>query len=323
MRRLFCIIPSFLLAATLAAWGQGAGPSRLSTPSTDRKKELLEAAEKLKQAKETMDLEQARAAAEGVLQKLPPKMTETAKGALESPETRGQLMEAAKSAASTLLPEAQKLLKKDPDAATETPGAPATADAPPAALGPAPLPLPSLPDTAPVLGKNSVTIESDDSTFDLKSAIFIYTGHVRARHPQFYIECEELEVHMVKEDDPPEKKSAPKAKDAPDSRIKMAIASGPMVTIEKLTENGDVQQGKCKRAVYRGATGEIVMSDYPQVQRGNVLHIATDPSTEMTFESNGRLHTAGGRQRTVVLQADNPSGASPAESFPKSKPNAP
>ncbi|MDZ4288758.1 MAG: LptA/OstA family protein [Prosthecobacter sp.] len=332
MRRIFCIIPIALLATSMAAQGQGAGPSRLSPPSSDRKKDLKDAAEKLRQAKDTMDLEKAKKAAEGLLEKLPPKMTETAKDALESPENRGKILEAAKSAAGSLLPEAQKLMRGDQAPATAPPANSAVAGQPPAALGPAPIPLPSLVGTAPALGKNAVTIESDDSTFDLKNAIFIYTGHVRARHPQFYIECEELEVHMNKDDELPEKKTVPKndplhvpgtEKKSPDNRVKMAIATGPMVTIEKRSESGEIQQGKCKRAVYNGSTGEIVMSDYPQVQSGNMLHIATDPSTEMIFDPNGKFHSNRGRQRTIILQADTVPGASPAESLPKSKPNAP
>jgi lipopolysaccharide export system protein LptA len=133
----------------------------------------------------------------------------------------------------------------------------------------------------------------------------------------------------VKDDELPEKKMAPPMKDplnpgsnkAQDSRIKTAIARGSMVTIEKLTETGDVQRGNCKRAVYKGATGEIVMTENPQVQRGNILHIATDPSTQMTFDMDGRLHTSGGRQRTVVLPSSGPGAAPGGATLPQGNRN--
>ncbi|MEQ1751855.1 MAG: LptA/OstA family protein, partial [Prosthecobacter sp.] len=154
-------------------------------------------------------------------------------------------------------------------------------------------------------------IEADNSVFDLKTSIFIYTGHVRARHPDFYIECEELEVHMVKQDESKSgQKPAPKVANDPiliDGRkkseappIKKAIARGPMVTIEKRSEQGDVQQGKCRRLDYDGATGDITLSDYPQVQRGNVLQIATQSDTTMVFKKSGKFIT-NGRPRTVIL----------------------
>src|SRR6476661_668955 len=75
-----CLILVSMLATAVAAVGQGA--SRATTPKPDRKKELGEAAEKLKQAKDSMDLEKAREAAEGLLKKLPAKTAESAKGAL-------------------------------------------------------------------------------------------------------------------------------------------------------------------------------------------------------------------------------------------------
>ena len=134
---------------------------------------------------------------------------------------------------------------------------------------------------------------------------------------------------MVKdEEEAAAKKAAPKKdailadqdSDANNSRIKMAIASGPMVTIEKLSEtDGEIQQGKCKRAVYRSSTGEIVMSDYPQVQRGNILHIATQPDTEMIFEQNGKLRTTG-RPRTVILQGDDARPVSKGGLLPRAIP---
>jgi lipopolysaccharide export system protein LptA len=78
-----------------------------------------------------------------------------------------------------------------------------------------------------------------------------------------------------------------------------------MVIIEKRSLEGDIQQGRCKRLDYDGATKDIVLSDYPQVQKGNVLHIATTADTVMIFDKEGRLRT-NGRPRTVILSDDQP-----------------
>ncbi len=52
-------------------------------------------------------------------------------------------------------------------------------------------------------------------------------------------------------------------------------------------------------------TKDIVLSDYPQVQKGNVLHQATTADTVMIFDKEGRLRT-NGRPRTVILSDDQP-----------------
>ena len=57
-----------------------------------------------------------------------------------------------------------------------------------------------------------------------------------------------------------------------------------------------------------GLTGAITMSNYPQVQRGNILHMATQPDTLMVFEKDGRLRTTG-RPRTVILGEEDGGGA--------------
>jgi ferredoxin len=211
--------------------------------------------------------------------------------------------------------------------------APAVQDQAPVIEGPKPSALAPLAVNPAKKAQPTVVIEADNSVFDLNEAIFIYTGNVRARHPDFYIECEELEVYMVKEEskkasgattpkvDPKKSADPDLMKRGPDKNpIKKAIARGPMVTIEKRDEQGNVQQGKCRRLDYDQATGDITLSDYPQVQRGNVLHIATQADTTMVFDKTGKLRT-NGRPRTVIL-SDEPAplpGTVPPATKPQSR----
>jgi hypothetical protein len=163
-------------------------------------------------------------------------------------------------------------------------------------------------------------IESDQSDFDLNRSLFIYRGNVRARHPEFYIECEELEVEMIRDPQngkPGAKVAAPPSPAAKASGsagsggaaqpppIRRAVASGPMVVIEKRSVQGDIQQGRCRRLEYDGKTGDIILREYPQVQKGNVLHVATTPDTYMIFDRAGNLRTIG-RPRTVILNEGQP-----------------
>lgn len=328
MRTPFLIL---LAHAGLIVSLHGQGASRLSTPNSDPKKQLQEAAEKLRQAQGNGDLEKVKGTAKELLKKLPSGVTDAAKAAVQSPEVKAQAVDAVKAAAETMIPQARALLNQ-PDQTATPAAAPAPAavqDQPPAApQGPRPQAL------APIGGspqkvsdQPTVIIEADSSVFDLKAGIFLYSGHVRARHPDFYIECEELEVHMVKDEASKDgKKPAPKPANDPvvpdqknkvkDSPILKAIARGPMVTIEKRDENGQVQLGKCRRLDYDKASGDITLSDYPQVQRGNILHKATQADTTMVFDKNGKLRT-NGRPRTVIL-----SDQEPAADAPANKPNA-
>lgn len=211
---------------------------------------------------------------------------------------------------------------------------------PPSAPGdPKPMPMKtaSLDDPA-VKGKDQTVIKSDALYFDSNGAIAIFVGNVEVKHPQFYITCEELEVHTNKEE--PEKKGAqpaPQAGAGPAGAgaakeglqadgIRMAIAKGPMVVIEKLTEKGDVQVGICRHATYIGATEEIIMRDYPQVQRGDMLDKATDPSTRMILKPSGDYKREGkgvfemlkeDKKRKPAHLKPQPVGALPAQVVPQ------
>jgi lipopolysaccharide export system protein LptA len=320
-----CLLICLQLGCIMSLHGQGA--SRLSTPSgSDTKRQLEQAAERLRAAQKSGELDRAKTTAKELLKNLPPGVTDAAKSALQTPEARAQAIEAAKAAAGSALPQFQGMISGQaadtPPPAAPAPSAPVVQEQPPAApSGPVPGALPPLSPAAEIKGAPTVVIEADRTDFDLNTAVFIYSGHVRARHPDFYIECEELEVHMVKEE--PAGKGQTKASPKPllskdgskqdkDPPIKKAIARGPMVIIEKRSLEGDIQQGRCKRLDYDGATKEIVLSDYPQVQKGNVLHSATTADTVMIFDKEGRLRT-NGRPRTVILSDGQPGSPNNAQ----------
>lgn len=329
--RFFAYLLLTHLSILAALHGQGA--SRISIPLSDQKKQIDQATEKLRQAQSNGQLDKVKGAAVELLKKLPDGVTDAAKEALQSPEAKARAAEAMKSAAQSLLPQAQEMLKEKGLPTGALMPAPAVQDQAPVIEGPKPSALAPLAVNPAKKAQPTVVIEADNSVFDLNEAIFIYTGNVRARHPDFYIECEELEVYMVKEEskkapgtttpkvDPKKSADPDLMKRAPDKNpIKKAIARGPMVTIEKRDEQGNVQQGKCRRLDYDQATGDITLSDYPQVQRGNVLHIATQADTTMVFDKTGKLRT-NGRPRTVIL-SDEPtpaSGTVPPATKPQSR----
>ncbi len=318
----------------MAGFASGQGPSRSATPPSDQKKQIQEAAERLRKAQSNGQLDKAKETARGLAGKLPANLTEAAKAAIQSPEVKAQAAEAAKS----LLPEAQRLMDARNAAqapADSPPGAaavPAPAGSqPPAAApeGPQPVllqPINQTPPDATAGRKELAVIESDNSVFDPNTGILIYTGNVRARHPQFYIECEELIVHLNQEEKATGKTKAaekpkpliktdpilaPKKDDkaSKPNNVKKAIASGPMVRIEKKDEQGKIQRAFCRNAVYEGASGIITMRDNPQVQTGNVMQVAITPDTVMTFDEKGHF-SSNRRTRTVILSEEEGSAPS-------------
>jgi hypothetical protein len=82
-----------------------------------------------------------------------------------------------------------------------------------------------------------------------------------------------------------------------------------------------VQVGHAKHATYDGATGDILLRDFPQVQRGQHLQIATSPATTMTLKQNGALNTRG-PSRTEIIQDTKPKGGSKLNSPPPPAPAA-
>ena len=233
-----------------------------------------------------------------------------------SPEAAILLAQSSKTGATTAPPRPEVI----PDAP------PLPVAVPPAAgnsSGPQPLKATSLENPETTGGTKVIITSTGAAFFDANKAIAIFSDNVEVRHPQFYVSCDEFEVHMVKEDAKAGGKKAPKPGDpisAPppppplpgsppvevatpenENGIKFAIARGRMVVIEKLTETGDIQVGKCRHATYQGSTGDMLLRDFPQVQRGNTLQIATDPSTTMTIKQNGELR-ANGPSRTEIIR---------------------
>ena len=281
---------------------------------------------KMKVDEETKD--KAINAAKDAVKQVPDDVKAKAKELLLSPdsaEMRLKAMQAAQSMIQGNAPAAAGTTAQ-PTAAAPAPAASAPMLAvvespPPRPVGPQPKPLQPLNlDEAPKATKGQIDITAQKSAyFDANNNYGMYTGDVRARHPKMYIECEELELYMTKQEGsvlgaPKPKKNAPAAKDsdilAPAKKaanaappIDKADARGPMVTIEKITDDGELQIGHCKHLIYDGKTEITTLLEWPQVQTGNRLHKATEAGCIMIIDKNGKLTTTGGHE-TIILTGD-------------------
>ena len=261
-------------------------------------------------------------AAKAATKQVPDALKEKAKELLISPEGL-EMRQKALQAAQTMIQ--GNTAETPPPAATPasaaaTPGV-AVVETPPPPAGPQPKPLQPLNlDEAPKATKGQIDITAQKSAFfDANKNYGIYTGDVKARHPQMYIECEELELFMARQEGgvlggSKSKKPATQSKDAdilaPTKKpanagppIDKADARGPMVTVEKLSEDGELQIGHCKHLIYDGKTESTTLLEWPQVQVGNQLHKSTEAGCIMVIDKNGKLTTTGGHE-TIILQGD-------------------
>ena len=145
--------------------------------------------------------------------------------------------------------------------------------------------------------KNARTIiDSDDgANFENASNSADFIGHVIVRDPQFDLTCEKLHVVL-----------------RPDRRgLQQVIATGSViVTQQKKNERGDLVKsvGKCGKATYDPATGDVTLEGWPQIQQGINNQVATQGTTVMILNSKGRSRTIGA-SRTMIIdqgQGDKP-----------------
>ncbi|MFZ2278363.1 MAG: LptA/OstA family protein [Prosthecobacter sp.] len=308
-----------LLVSSVGALAQGPGGTR---PLFDFRKKKVDEDTKAK----------AIDAAKDAVKQVPDAVKDKAKELLLSPDSAEMRQKALQAAQSMIQGQgsASSPTATTPPAAADTPPASVPAPAPMVAVveappppppGPQPKPLQPLNlDEAPKATKGQIDITATKSSFfDANNNYGIFTGDVKARHPQMYIECEELELFMTKQEGgvlgaPKPKKVGPAAKDADilaapkkpantDPPIDKADARGPMVTIEKISEDGELQIGHCKHLIYDGKTKQTTLLEWPQVQAGNQLHKATEAGCIMIIDKNGKLTTTGGHE-TLILQGD-------------------
>jgi lipopolysaccharide export system protein LptA len=127
----------------------------------------------------------------------------------------------------------------------------------------------------------------------------VFVDDVVLDHPDFHLTADELEVFMLPED--PAKSALP-VKNGVGGNLKRAIAKGRKVIITRQAANGEVQTGWGREAVYDGATGDILLRGWPQIQKRNNLTVATEPTTYFIIKANGNFHALGGHAQTRIVQ---------------------
>jgi lipopolysaccharide export system protein LptA len=321
-----------LVFSTQTGWsqiGKGGVPSvprrESAAKSSEQTAKVLEKA-KADASAETAKRDAEKAADRGQIDKLVEKAKQTqstlATDAPKKDESKLQqvLSEVAPEGKSIVAQSAAAPATTAPDAASvaKQAGSVKRTAAVAAGSAPQPQPLPATP-LNPATKKEperTVITSQGEAFFDSKQSMGVFTDDVVVVHPQFHMTADVLEIYMNKEEKKPatDAKADAKAPDSPkpdgggmavgDNNINKAIAKGRKVVIQKLSETGEMQIGICRHATYIGATGEIVMRDYPQVQRGKSVIIGTSPTTVMTIKPSGELITQGPNKVDIIQEGD-------------------
>jgi hypothetical protein len=286
-------------------------------------------------------LEQARSiAGQTQLSNAIANMSAEGRSALAQPVPKAAIVEedTPLSPAPVVLAQAAPAAAPPAQPATGNPATPPQAT-PPSPGSPKPQPLKPTPIQDSKIEANRTLIYSADSFFDANRGVGVFTGNVRVYKivggkTDLYVECDDLEVFMKKEDTPKASKTPPPSpvsdtapaseliqsnvttdsakgqtkeagpSGAEDNGIDKIRARGAMVIVEKYTETGDIQVGKCKDLSFDGVTQIVTLRIWPQVQRGAHLQIADEASTVMTISPEGHFKSSNGRTRTEILQGD-------------------
>jgi len=77
-----------------------------------------------------------------------------------------------------------------------------------------------------------------------------------------------------------------------------------IVTQQKKNARGDLVKsvGKCGKATYEPATGDVTLEEWPQIQQGINNQVATQSTTVMILNAKGRSRTVGSSRTMIVDQ---------------------
>ena len=141
----------------------------------------------------------------------------------------------------------------------------------------------------PAGAQTEITAQKE-ATFNNAENMATFTGSVVVKDPQFTLFCDRLIVYMNE--------------NRKGLRIVEAIGNVTIVQ-ETKDEKGNPSKsiGRSGKALFNPATGDITLTESPQIQQGINNHIAVNPATVMVLNRVGRLSTQGS-SRTVIVDAN-------------------
>ena len=167
-------------------------------------------------------------------------------------------------------------------------------------------------------GTGTTEITAKEAAFDQKTSQAVFLGDVRVKNPQFNVDCDKLTAFLKKDGKEAPKPNGDAVKPAPAPKpaakkgsstggLDKAIAEGSVViTQEKVDAAGELTRnvGRAKRAVFDSSTGDITLTGSPQVEQGINTIVATEESTVMILNQEGRMRVIGPHRTVIKDTAD-------------------
>lgn len=132
------------------------------------------------------------------------------------------------------------------------------------------------------------------ATFDNAANIAEFEGRVVVKDPQFTLRCERLRVTLNKDR----------------KGLQLVEAFGDVVIFQENKDaTGNVTKaiGRAQTAVYEPSSGNVVLKIWPSVQQGINNQVATEESTVMTLNRDGKSRTVGSSKTVIVETAESSS----------------
>lgn len=126
----------------------------------------------------------------------------------------------------------------------------------------------------------------NQATFDNGTNIAEFEGSVVVKDPQFTLTCDKLRVLLK-----PDRKGMQEIQAIGNVIIKQ----------ENVSDRGEKNSstGQAGKAVYNPATGDVTLTEWPQIERGINVHIANEKGTIMVLNRDGHMTTKGG-SKTII-----------------------
>jgi lipopolysaccharide export system protein LptA len=198
-----------------------------------------------------------------------------------------------------------------------------------------PASAPAVQPASPAAAKkdNQTEITANEASFDQKNHQGVFLSNVVVINPDFQLRCDKLTVFM-KHDAPLAGQPAPAATPTPAGKagatktgrkaapgtgkssggLERAIAEGNVViTQDKVDADGKNTHsvGHGRRAEYEAATGDITLTGKPDVAQGINTLEATDESTVIILNREGKMRANGPHKSTIRDTGDSDSASNP------------
>jgi lipopolysaccharide transport protein LptA len=149
-----------------------------------------------------------------------------------------------------------------------------------------PLGVKGLTKDRPKDAKTEITSKKQ-ATFDNATSVAEFEGSVVVKDPQFTLFCDQLRVTLGKDR----------------KGLQLVEAFGNVIIVQDNTDDAGKKvkaTGRSGKAVYEPVSGNITLTVWPSVQHDINMQVATEESTVMTLNRNGKMTTRGG-SRTVIV----------------------